>query len=58
MLNYLKKFIHSSLQTKLFILFLLAFVFSTVVPAAYFYARLDFVRSYKTDTEKSSQGEK
>lgn len=47
-LKWFKQFIESSRQTKLFVLNCILYTLLIVGTTVYCYARLDFVRSYKT----------
>lgn len=53
-LNFLK---NSDRETKLFIVTVILYTSAVMIPVIYCYARLDFVRSYETTQEVSTQKE-
>lgn len=52
MLQWLKKFNATDFQIKLFIFMVALYGIAMAVTTVYSYARLDYVRSYKTTTPK------
>lgn len=52
MFKWLDDFFNASFQTKIFIITIFLFGFAIVVTTIYCYARLDYVRSYKTPTKE------
>lgn len=55
MRNWIIQFKNSSRETKWYILNWVLYGFLMIATTIYCYARLDFVRSYKTSTESSSK---
>lgn len=55
MLYWIKAFMQAHWQTKLFVVTTILFLFITIATAIYCYARLDYVRSYKTNKTASSE---
>jgi hypothetical protein len=52
MLQWIKKFRNASGQTKFFVFNWVIYGIALVATTVYCYARLDYVRSYKVDTQK------
>jgi hypothetical protein len=52
--NFIRQFVNSTRETKWFIANWFVYIFIIVITAVYCYVRLDYVRSYKTQTEESS----
>lgn len=52
--QWMKQFNEASYQTKLFIFMAALYGISLIVTTVYSYARLDYVRSYKIESDQSN----